>query len=271
MPRCATAIRLMLITLVTVLASGCSDDMGRTEDGGVTLASVTASVPSTEELSDSGFLSNDLSPTTPSLEPTMAIGTPRGGEIVTADDRPASAAPTEVSLSRESSFDRDGDGYYTYEELEEAVTALMPNYDFPPSYQVTPDIMMMSMKPFASSGARWRVPMEYTVVNIYHQCAWELTWLDAYRDGNTELMEESLHQLQNVALAGPTIEASLRDWMVEMYDRAALGDPTLIQQDVDSSCQMEWATPQPGTPQATVGRADRLFYDLGAGLKSITA
>ena len=87
--------RLLPLAIMGLVLTACgANGNGAADNNTDTLAIVTPTTASTDA-------SSPMSKATAvaSTEPTMAIGTPRGGEIVTADDRPASAAPTEVSLS----------------------------------------------------------------------------------------------------------------------------------------------------------------------------
>lgn len=252
MLRHGNAARLVLIALLSMVMTACSDEEKQVGADIETLAIETSiSTPSATQIVSTATDEPPLS-TVDGGSPSLVIGTPQNSGQVAPKDVPTGPAPTEIPISRESTFDSDGDGKYTYDELKQAIAELMPSYEFPPNYQVTLDILMTTMKPFADKNASWQVPMEYTVLGTYHQCAWQLTWLDAYHDGDTALMDKSLDQLQTVALNDPTLDISLRDHMVEMYERAELGDPTLMQQYVDTSCQMEWATPDSGTPNSSL-------------------
>lgn len=166
-------------------------------------------------------------------------------DLQVTKDVPAGPAPTQPNISESvSPFDADGDGRYTYEELKKAVESLYIAYEWPEDYETTPQLLLSGFAPMAEQDARWRVPYEYTLVGGAHQCAWEFAWLDAYRVGDTALMDKSLGQLRTVAMTRPTLHPNAVEFFSEAYDQAALGDPALIQQDVENNCDAsEFATP----------------------------
>lgn len=186
-----------------------------------------------------------------SSDSPIFVATVPPGEEVTRDDPvgPVSTSPTRTV--EESAFDSDGDGWLTYEEFERAVGLVLPDYEFPDDYQTSVPFIMQQWDAFRDGGAEWQVGLEDTTLNMYHMCAWELTWLDAYSNTDEDLMQESLDQLRTVPLQAPNLQG-IKDSMSERFDRAELGDPTLVQQHVDSSCLMEWATPEAGTPAASI-------------------
>lgn len=245
---------LLIITLFALTA--CSDGNDETSSATTVRDEDVNSLSGTSHnVNDDGHASTSTPVVTPFL-----IGTPQGGERV-EKDMPPGPAPSQASVAEtDSPFDADGDGKYTFEELVQAVDVLYPTYEWPPNYRTTPELLLSGFAPMAEQDARWGVPYEYTLVGDAHQCARELAWLDAYRDGDTTLMDESLHQLRTVALTRPTLHPSAVEFFTEVFDQAALGDPTVIQQVVENNCEdMEFITPTPtassiaNTPQRGVG------------------
>lgn len=204
-------------------------------------------------------------------KPTLILATAAAGETFSKDQSTVDTSSNAPAITvYESEFDSDGDGWFTYEELEQAIASSLPDYTFPENYQTSVESIMKQWEQYKQGGAEWQSRMHITTLSMYHMCAWELAWLDAFANGNEEAMEESLGQLRSVSLEAPTLQG-IRSSMTERFNHAGLGDPSLIQQHVDSSCLMEWATPQPGTPQATTGRRECSLADLDAGPESITA
>lgn len=160
---------------------------------------------------------------------------------------PAPTAPPAPTVT--SDFDTDGDGFYTFEEFQQAVAALYPSYEWPDNYHVDPTTLLDSFAWSAEQGARFEVGGEYTIIGVRHECAWEIAWLDGYREGDAALMEESLAQLRTVALENPMSDSSTRDYLKEMFQRAELADPAMIQQNVDNNCSREdFISPASATP-----------------------
>jgi|GEM_PF-2399105 len=252
---------LIITVFALVACSGDNDETGNAatiRDGNINSPSGTAHNANGD---------SPASTPTPIVTPFL-IGTPQGGERV-KKDVPPEPAPTQASVAEtDSPLDADGDGKYTFEELVQAVDALYPTYEWPSNYRTTPELLLSGFAPMAEQDARWGVPYEYTLVGGAHQCAWELAWLDAYGDGDTALMDESLHQLRTVALARPTLHPSAIEMFDEVYDQAALGDPTMIQQIVKNNCEdIEFITPTPiafsivSTPQRDVGHFSSQVFE----------
>lgn len=150
----------------------------------------------------------------------------------------------------ESEFDIDGDGSYTYDELVQAVNYLFPSYAWPENYQVTPEMLISKFAPLPDPGAaQFEAQYEYTLLGLYHVCA----WLDAFQVGDQELIAESEYQLQDVALANPVF-IYIKDDLAQIFDRASLGDTSLLQQYIDNSCATyTFITPEPSEQLTTNG------------------
>ncbi|MDP9473820.1 MAG: hypothetical protein M3Q71_24700, partial [Chloroflexota bacterium] len=162
---------------------------------------------------------------------------------------PPTGAPPQPTV-RQSDFDADGDGFYVFEEFEQAVAALYPSYQWPANYQVDPTTLLSGYASAGAQGALFEVGGEYTIIGSRHQCAWEMAWLDGFREGDEALMEQSLGQLQTVTLDDPMMtDPDSRNYLKTMFQRASLGDPALIQQDVTYNCRRtDFISSVPATP-----------------------
>jgi len=182
--------------------------------------------------------------------PVLTMVTDTGAPITKEVKAPTGPAPT-VMPTFTSTFDADGDGFYTYDELEQAVTQLMATYTWPPNYLVTPELMLRGFQsdPNIHRGQPFQVKYEYTLVGFFHLCDWERTWLDAYRDGDQKLLKASVYQLQTVAPENIVFKEN-PDHVKEIGDSAALGNPAPIQNEVDTFCKSgyPYITPVSGTP-----------------------
>lgn len=153
-----------------------------------------------------------------------------------------------VDLSYWQGTDADGDGMYTSTEFQAAISALFGYYEWPARY--TPDVETATS--WYGEGeladALFQVPGEYTVVGMYFKCAWGQTWLDAFADGDTASMDESMRNLREELVINPLNAHSAQDHNKEIYDKASLGEPALLRQFVDVACGgMDWIA-LPGTP-----------------------
>jgi hypothetical protein len=186
------------------------------------------------------------SPTPPAAKATiesdlpLEVGTVANDEPI-VKDVPPGPAPTQPPNPK-SSFDRDGDGLYTSDELVEAVQSRFPTYEWPADYQVTADIIIQGLNLDRFPNSLFEANGEFTIIGLWHMCAWDFALLDAVRADDTTLRETSLHQLKVVSLEHWTSsDVEGRAFMLEMYDRAALGDPAGLQQYVDNNCNEEKA------------------------------
>lgn len=241
---------LMITALLLPLLAACGGGGNEADQDAVvnptsppTEVSVAQELP-TEE--------NNAPPAPP--EAPLVVATVSDDEPI-IKDVPAGSAPTQV-LAPPSDFDSDGDGMYTADEFQEAIRYLFPTYEWPDNYQVTADIIIDGMNVEAFPGSGWEAPGEYTIIGMYHSCAWELALLVAVHENDATLMEESLYQLKDIGLTKNPLsnDENGKAMMREMYDRAALGDPAPLQQWVDNNCDHEkdvFITPDSGTPAAT--------------------
>lgn len=171
------------------------------------------------------------SPPAPSTTQTVAASTP--------------AAPP--------SFDTDGDGSMNLVELATAVAATIPEFAFPPGYEVSAALIMAPA--FADApyrGSSHEMTAEQTILGGYHRCAWEQTWLDAQASGDEALAAEALAVMTEVIPYNVNNAPDTVAFFVEVARRAAAGDPSMVVQDVANNCKMEFLTPEgtlPATPE----------------------
>lgn len=249
------------LSIVVMILASCNFATG---DGGVdqndSLAAVTSTViPETQasaiaspEKSEPGRVPTSTSEGAQASPPTLVIGTPRNEEPI-QKEAPSGPAPSQpTTTTADSQFDSDGDGFYTYNDLKQAVEALLPSYDFPQNYQVTSELLLSGFADYKQGGGQWEVQYEYTLIGLRYLCAWGHTWLDAYRDGNTGLMDESLDHFADELQDNPVFN-SYRDDIAPFIDKARLGDPSGLQQYIDSSCgSMNWTSTPPPAPTSWI-------------------
>lgn len=238
----------MMIALLVPLLVACG---GENEDEPDAAANTTSTLTANDVAQTIGTPSASEPPVTLPSEPETTVSgdvkhNPWGKVI------PTGPAPT-VPPNPPSDFDEDGDGLYTQEEFAEAIRYRYPEYEWPPNYQLDLDKAVAAMS--YPEGSQIEAPGEYTFLGLYHQCAWEFTFLDAVYANDQGLIEESRHQLvdigqkKNPLSRDETGKAMMRDF----YDRAALGDPADLQQWVDNNCDLRkknFITPDVGTPVA---------------------
>lgn len=220
---CKSAVLLLLTALVL---AACGGDNG--DNGDQTSESPTETVESVTDTTGeaTSTVSEGTSPEEPEISDEVALAN---------KPTPDQAGPTQPP-NPPSSFDSDGDGYYNLEELEEAVRARFPEYEWPEDFNITPDSIIGAFQ-FPESSMH-EAPGEYTIIGGYHTCAWEITLLEASRNSDQELIDESLYQLVDF---GQNKNPLSRDeegktFMQEMYNSAVLGDPADLQRWVNNNC-----------------------------------
>lgn len=89
---------------------------------------------------------------------------------------------------------------------------------------------------------------EYMFIGAYHQCAWERVYLQANASGDAAQQKEALDELL-AALPKRPMDASGREMYEGYYQKARLGDPSGVANDVELNCNgIGELTPVPGTP-----------------------
>lgn len=253
--------RLSVLLLAVLVFAGCTEDEN---NGDPTATSAGAASDAASPASDTAVAQVTATATnggqTATVPGGVYIATPPSEEAITraVPTGPAPAAPIGPQPTRTSQFDSNGDGFYTYEEFEQAVAALYPSYEWPDNYQVNPDTLLNIPEQYRDSN--FEAGGEYTVIGTRHRCAWVFAWLDGFRAGDDALMAESLHQLRTVALTNPMLHSSVRELFEEMIQRAELGDPAMMQQWVTANCNPAdfiSATPTAGSSAAAAPAAMR--------------
>lgn len=165
---------------------------------------------------------------------------------------PPSGATPDLSLAPgTSSFDADGDGFMTADELRTATNATMPEFPFPPEYQVTGDQIadqMLGPNPPGDPAAEsYQIKMEYTLIGGHHSCAWGRVYLQANASSDAARQQEAIEELFAGLPKHPMDEGS-RAFHEDFYRKAQLGDPSGVANDVEQNCNgIGLATPVAGT------------------------
>ena len=167
---------------------------------------------------------------------TPSPGTPpvqssAGGDI-------ASSSPV-VSLlpwptSSAARFDADGDGWLTWDEYKLAVTAAFDTVTWPPTYVVTPALILANA-PADAQNSLFQVGLELDQISIWLSCAWEKTWLDSRQSGDAALEAQALAYIVTI-MPNEVQDDYSRGVVKEIGDKASLGDPSDVIQAVEANC-----------------------------------
>lgn len=180
-------------------------------------------------------------------DPTpTAVSQVSGEDQVTAAEEgapsnlPANPTAGPTPTPRISSYDADGDGFMTPDELRTAVNATLPEFPFPPEYRVTGDqiadqFFALGM-PGTTEGEPFEAGFEYLLIAGHHQCSWERVYLQANASGDATAQKQAI----NALFAGQPkyqygSEAD-REMIADYWRKAQLGDPRLVARDVDLNC-----------------------------------
>ncbi len=171
--------------------------------------------------------------------PQLTMVTAPGGE--SADKNVPTADPSKIAPepTYTSSFDKDGNGYYDYNELYAAVDAEIGKWQWPKQYPATAEILTRGFASRKDSGDRWQVPYERTIVEMANRCVWEATWVEAYKAGDSALQGKSIEQWQlNLKTQVSMIDPGGMAFEQNMLDQAKLGNPGPIQQWLTNNCSI---------------------------------
>ena len=156
----------------------------------------------------------------------------------------------------QSSFDGDGNGFMTRDELREAFTATSAQYVLPHGYSVSVESIFRRHTRGTPMDAEFENGAEHTIFGFLHMCAWGQVYLDAQARGDPMTQATAMDQLVNVTLNVPTF-TSLRDTLEERIASAQLGDSSDLARFIDTNC--DWSTFD-ATPTAQLTRVGDRFY-----------
>lgn len=189
---------------------------------------------------------------TPTPAPTEVSQVPEEDDANPAPNVPPGATAAPAPTSRPSSYDADGDGLLTADELKAAIIGTFGEFQFPAEYPITgeqlADQVLGSFSANDRATAMWEAGGEYMFVGSYHQCAWERVYLQANASGETRRQDEALDMLL-ATLPKLPMDDQGREIYEDFYAKARLGDPSGVARDVDGNCiGIAELTPVPGTP-----------------------
>lgn len=135
----------------------------------------------------------------------------------------------------------DGVEYLTVRGAEQDVYRVFGEYQWPDGYTPTPGEIVDHFSGGEDHEEReqeglFTPGIGHGLVGNWHSCAWYMTWLDAYQSGDSELQEEALDVMANILPYQTSNTASAREHDEEIARRAALGDPSLVAQQVQGRC-----------------------------------
>lgn len=176
----------------------------------------------------------------------VACGGESDGDPPPATVRPTlpPATPLPQTPMVSATLDADGDGLLNFNEYEQAVALAVDELQWPDTYQIAAGTIIDRFTGGVSAeGDGFEVGLEYSMVGIYHTCAWNMTWLDARRTGDTVREAEALDVLINILPNIPAIHPTAREQFTGIAEAASLGDPSLAQQHVTANncADLPWA------------------------------
>lgn len=147
---------------------------------------------------------------------------------------PDGNAPTEEPAPK-SSFDADGDGWMTWDEVNTAVRSTFPTYEWPNAYTTDVETLLTWREAITNSNGQdvsntnFQSGIEHSLPGEANVCAWTFNWLDAYAEGNQIKMDTSMEHID--ALVSDLWSLSgIRTDLEIMLNQAILGDISGLQQ-----------------------------------------
>lgn len=139
------------------------------------------------------------------------------------------AESTVRSVDDNAALDADGDGLYNMSEYEQAIQLAFESYKWPGNYVPTVNAMLASLEN-APPGEEhlFEVGLEYTKIGTWHQCAWYMAWLDAFRSGDIAVQAEALEVMIDVIPSSPVLGPDGVQVLSQIAETAALGDPSEV-------------------------------------------
>lgn len=222
---------MALVVMLTM--TGCSDS-----EAGVSSATTSTVASSQEANAESQPTQNQANAESqPTQDPANVKPMPTGPQPTALPTQPVPLQGT----------DADGDGFYTTQEFQAAITALFDYYEWPAGYMPDVPAITAGFDEPQFAGITHEVPGQYTIVGGYFTCAWGQTWLDAFAGGDIATMDFSMQNLRAELALNPMNVPATQAHFQNMYDTASLGDPALLRRHVDANCGgMEWLD-QPST------------------------
>lgn len=155
--------------------------------------------------------------------------------VVPKELTPIAEPENNIPLTDSLRLDSDGDGLLTSSEYREAVSLGIRAYDWPPKYQ--PDVE--KIVPSDSTGM-FEPGVEHSQLEVLNECAWNQTWVDARQSNDAETEARALQVMTEVLPKRPGLDSITIDWITESAAKAALGDPSMVQQFITANCKFDW-------------------------------
>lgn len=229
----ATSTAVPPLTTSSPLASPTS--LAASPAASATAPPVATSGPLPSPTPFSASPATTISATTIAAPGTSPAGTPiatASSAVVVGDLAPLRPWPTPDSAQ----FDADGDGLLTWDEYVMAARAAFSAFDWPPTYVITVDTVLSAIPPQVHAD-KFQPGTELNNIGSWNQCAWAMTWIDSRQSGDAPLGARELFYLVNV-MPGAVNDDYSRQFITDMSDKAALGDPSGVMQFIKAnSCE----------------------------------
>ena len=153
-----------------------------------------------------------------------------------------SATPqTVLSSNTKSTCMSDPNTFMNADEYRASVRCAVPLFQWPPGRTPDPTKMTANIDPTG----RYQGGYEYSGVIVTNMCIWYMTFLDAHKNGNAQLEQQTLDYMLNVI---PNYDSVIPNFPPGFTDpassererqeaqQAQLGDPSSVQSYVDGTC-----------------------------------
>ncbi len=151
---------------------------------------------------------------------------------------------TNVNADARCAVKPDDRGLISYNEFKEAMPCVAQNYFIWPADRLIDFEKYWATQDDGSTSAL-EAGFEYSAVSSINRCSWFETWILARTTGNTSVEKGALEMIIYYVPEYPTkvphfpnnvYDITVTNGMREIGQKAQLGDPSIIQEIVDTEC-----------------------------------
>lgn len=188
--------------------------------------------------------------TIPAVSTETAVASAPGAPVSTGEAAALNDATRAASLPT-CTETLSSHGFMNYDSLEANLKCIIPYFTWPPNRHPSLDwINSQVPQDKVPSHYPYQTGLEYGVISGNNICAWELTWLDARKTGDSNLEAEALHMLTDVI---PNFQTMIRGFPNNVFDagtlglqkdiaaKVALGDPSAVETEAEGCAAIQWA------------------------------
>lgn len=120
----------------------------------------------------------------------------------------------------------------------EALKNTVDNYEWPDTYVPDPERILQR----TYSGTSYlQDGYEVMILNLFHECAWNLAWVDASQSGDTSGADRALSVLTEDVPNREGTSPSSSQWAIDSARALSLGDSSMAHAFIEQNCMpVDW-------------------------------